>query len=221
MATQLVPFHKPWREVDFTWIDFETTGLDSRARAVQVGIARFSRGRLVDSIGSLVNPQGVAITAEAGAVHGITDAMVADAPTLADFFARADVIALLTDAQPAAYNAPFDRRFAPIDIAQPDWPWADGLSVVRVVDKWARGKGRHKLEAACQRHGITLEKAHDASSDCVAAGLLFAKLAPQVFGTTISIGELLTRQRHAEADQWRDFQSWLANQPPQENGAST
>ena len=160
--------------VPTVWIDTETTGLNPAVdRVVQLGVARLEPGgEQCASLSVLVNPQR-SIPAEATAVHGITEEMVADAASIKD--ALQVVETLIDGAVPGAYNAHFDRSFLPT-LASPDWPWVDGLTVVRHVDRYTRGKGRHKLETACQRHGINLPAAHDAAADAEAAGRLFFQL---------------------------------------------
>jgi DNA polymerase III alpha subunit (gram-positive type) len=217
MSAQPVPYFAPWDSVAIAMIDFETTGLRPGVdRAVEVGIARFEQGQLVAQVGSLIDPARP-IPAEATEVHGITDAMVQGMPALSDFFASAPVRAALHDAQPGAYNSNFDRWFTP-PAALPDWtwPWLDALPVVREVDKFARGQGRHKLSAACKRHGVTLASAHRAADDARAAGELLLKLVPKVFAKAPCLGEVLGWMRQREAEQWVDFQSWLARQPARE-----
>jgi len=217
-------FNKPWSECVVTTIDFETTGLRPGIdRVVQAGLARFEKGVCVASVGSLID--GAPIPAEATAIHGITDEMVADAPTLTTFFEGEDVRALLENAQPAAFNAPFDRQFIP-PWALPDytWPWLDVLSLVRVVDRFERGKGRHKLTASCERHGIELTNAHSAEADAVAAGQLFYKLAHQMANAERgpgTLGKLLHWMQTQEANEWERFHSWLACQPPLQDEAQS
>ncbi len=78
--------------------DLETTGVDvGRDRIVQIGLIRIEPDGGRSSFESLVNPR-IPIPPGATAVHGITDADVADQPTFADllpqvtsFFAEADL----------------------------------------------------------------------------------------------------------------------------------
>jgi DNA polymerase III epsilon subunit-like protein len=225
MASQLIPFHTPWRDVPVCFVDFETTGTrPGHDRAVQVGLVRFERGEVVARAGSLLTP-GFPIPPEATEIHGITNEMVKDAPCIETWFASVGW-ELLKGAQPAAYNAGFDRHFIPpAALEDYAWPWLDAMVVVQVVDRYAKGKGRHKLTTACSRHGIELADAHSALADAEAAGRLFFKLAPQVFdapqeGVSYSIGAALEWTRIQEAKRWADFHSWLAKQPPQPNEAT-
>lgn len=208
------------------WIDTETTGVcPGIDRAVQVGLARFEGGKLVGSGVQRVNP-GIPIPPQATAIHGITDAMVVDMPTIENVFAGEPATVLLTGAQPSGYNANFDRHFVP-PFGDWAWPWLDALSLVRVVDRFERGKGRHRLEAACARHGVKLSKAHDAEADAIAAGELFYALMPKLSDVLrnqtrgpefpdVTMGALLCWQKEQEAAEWFRFNEWLARQPPRD-----
>ncbi|HEU5276802.1 MAG TPA: 3'-5' exonuclease [Xanthobacteraceae bacterium] len=210
-------FHQPWIVVPSCWIDCETTGTrPGTDRPVQIAIVRFEDCKEVGAFWSLVNP-GMPIPAEATAIHGITDEQVAGAPSVADVFALPKVRELLKGAQPAAYNAPFDRHFVPPFGEDWTWPWLDALSIVRVVDRFVKGKGRHRLELTAQRHGIPLGKAHDALDDARAAGSIFYKLAPLHFRKDDPLGHVLRWQRQQEAEEWFRFMDWRAKQPPIEN----
>lgn len=82
-------------------LDTETTDLDGFL--VEIAVVDTTGTPLLDT---LVNP-GVPISPGAQAVHGITDAMVAEAPTFASLFD--DLTALLHGRTVIAYNAAFDR----------------------------------------------------------------------------------------------------------------
>lgn len=94
---------------DIVVVDVETTGwLADAASITEIGAVRLSHGGTVTEFSALVNP-GTPIPPDIVALTGITDAMVARAPTidrvLPKFlaFAGASVI--------AAHNAPFDIGF--------------------------------------------------------------------------------------------------------------
>lgn len=211
---QPVPYHAPWDAVPIAFIDFETTGLlPGVDRVVEVGIARFEGGRFLACIGSRVDP-GVSIPEAATAIHGISNADVRGQPALAEFFAGDPARAALLGAQPGAYNAPFDKWFCPAAaLADWTWPWLDAMVLVAVVDRFAKGKGRHKLTASCERHGVVLSSAHSAQADARAAGELFHVLLPLVFKNRPSIGELLRWTRIEEAKRWADFHDFIGRNP--------
>lgn len=209
-------FNSQWDSVPIVVIDAETTGLRlGRDKACSIAAVRFENGSVVRAVSSLINP-GFPIPEAATAIHGITDAHVASAVTIEQFFDEPNTQLVLSGAQPLAYNAGYDRYFVVPFGEDWTWPWLDCLSLVRKVDKWVKGSGRHKLEATCARHNIELSKAHDAEADATAAGHLFYKLAKAEFPAGYTLGETLDWQRRAEAASWFDFNSWLAKQPPRE-----
>jgi DNA polymerase-3 subunit epsilon len=79
-------------------LDLETTAVDPKtARIVEIGCTKYTPEHTPDSRTRRVNP-GIPIPAEATAIHGITDADVADCPrfasvaaSLLDFLAGADL----------------------------------------------------------------------------------------------------------------------------------
>ena len=96
---------RTWVSKDFVILDTETTGLYSPARIVEISCIDREGNVLVDS---LVNP-GIPIPADASAIHGISDADVADRPSFSDLWP------LVWDAVRNAdcvliYNASYDCR---------------------------------------------------------------------------------------------------------------
>lgn len=207
-------FNQEWNEVPTVFVDVETTGtIPGIDATVQVAVVRFEGGEPVARESSFIEP-GREIPLTAITIHGITNEMVKGAPTLPEFFSRPAVSALLEGAQPGAYNAQFDRAFLPLHLF-PDWswPWLDPLTLVRVVDRFVRGQGRHKLAAACQRREIKIVGAHDAAVDAEAAGRLFYTIVPELDIESPTMGELLAFQREREAGEWFRFNEWMAKQP--------
>lgn len=212
MSLQL--FSRPWEEVPIVVIDVETTGVTPGVdAAVQVALVRFEKRKVVGKFSSLVNPMR-RIPAEATAIHGITDERVRGIEMIDTVFKLPKVRKLLKGAQPAAYNAGFDQRFVPESAFEDwTWPWLDPLVAVRVADRYERGQGRHKLEAACARRGIPIVGAHDALVDAEATGrLLYHVFSELPAIVDQSLGTVLAWQRRTEADQWADFNVWRSKQ---------
>lgn len=95
-----------WRYVPFSAVDTETTGVNEDDKIVELAIVHCQYGGApVIAFSSLINP-GRPIPVEATAVHGITDEMVKDAPTIEDV--AIDVIRALTmaSASPMALLPP-------------------------------------------------------------------------------------------------------------------
>lgn len=213
--------HYPWAEMPLVVIDFETTGLSAENdRVVEMGLAVFDRGELVESKNWLVNPE-MPVPEAASAVHGIRDAMVADAPTFAAAFDEA--LPMLVGKLPAAYNAPFDRAFLRAEFARlgrevpegvhalsDDLAWIDPLVWVREIQKYDKGK---KLTDAARRLRIDLTNAHRAESDAIAAGRVMLELAKRGrISERVPTGyaDLLARQTQLSEQQAADFAAWKA-----------
>jgi DNA polymerase-3 subunit epsilon len=141
------------REIIF---DTETTGLDPRDdRVIEFGgiemVNRFPTGR---TFHVYINAQGKTVNPEALAVHGISDADLADKPTF-DAVAE-DLIAFIDGATLIAHNAGFDVGFLNAEFARLGHPPLDpGL----VVDTLALARRKHpmgpnSLDALCRRYGI-------------------------------------------------------------------
>lgn len=85
-------------------LDTETTGLDGSAEICQIAILGIDGTVYLDT---LVKPTR-SIPKQATNIHGITDAMVANAPTMEALYDQ--IIALLSDRQVIIYNADYDVR---------------------------------------------------------------------------------------------------------------
>lgn len=107
-----------WRAGLWASVDIETTGAGPEDCIVEIAVVLWGAGRRAAqaSWSALVNPM-MPIPAEATAVHGITDAMVRDLPTIESH--RADIERLLDDADIVtgynlyAFDEPFIERELP------------------------------------------------------------------------------------------------------------
>jgi DNA polymerase-3 subunit epsilon len=162
------------REVIF---DTETTGFDpaSGDRMVEIGciemVNKVATGR---TFHAYFHPER-AMPAAAEAVHGLTDAFLADKPL---FAARAaELLEFLGDAPLVAHNAGFDFGFLNAELTR------CGLGPVgleRMVDTVALARVKHpgaklSLDALCARYGV------DRSHRTLHGALLDAELLAQVY----------------------------------------
>src|SRR5690349_5684446 len=92
-----------------TIVDVETTGTSpQRDKIIEIGILRIEEGKIVDSLNTLVNPQGY-IPPEITLLTGIHSEQLEQAPT---FYALKDRIReLFQDSIFVAHNARFDYSF--------------------------------------------------------------------------------------------------------------
>ncbi len=163
-------------ELPFVAVDVETTGLapSDGHRVCEIALLRFLRGTVVDSLVSFVNPLRP-ISPGASAVNGITEEMVAGAPTFPDLFPR--ISTFLGEDTTVFHNAPFDLSFLQMEarLAGGEWPGnpvIDTLSLARRTRLFRD----HSLPAICGRLGIGAAF-HRAEADAYAAGKLLLALA--------------------------------------------
>ena len=141
------------REIIF---DTETTGLDSREdRIIEFGgielVNKFPTGR---TFHQYINAQGRTVNPEALAVHGISDADLADKPTFPQI--AEDLVSFLDGAMLVAHNANFDIGFLNAEFVRLGMPAVDPG---RVIDTLALARRKHpmgpnSLDALCRRYGI-------------------------------------------------------------------
>lgn len=151
----------------FVAIDFETANADL-ASICQVGIVTFDDGKVVESWGSLVNPQDYFdwINIE---IHGIDEVAVKDSPTFQQIYT--EIVARLKDNVVVSHTS-FDRTALSQAIGKhklSDIPcnWLDSARVVRRAwPQWSRSG--YGLNNVCSELGISY-KAHDAVEDARAA----------------------------------------------------
>ncbi len=173
---------RPLDEIDFVIVDVETTGwTPGAAQITEIGAVRIRAGRQLGQFSSLVNPGG-AIPERVAALTGISDAMVAAAPPLAEVlpaflaFARGCVL--------TAHNAPFDVGFLMAAGQACDLPWPD-FPVVDTVElaHWVLGEDEVpncKLSTLAAFFGARTTPQHRALADALATADVLMGLLPRL-----------------------------------------
>jgi DNA polymerase-3 subunit epsilon len=202
--------------------DLETTGVDvDTSRIVSACVAVIDdEGNVITRWDWLADP-GIEIPEGAAAVHGITteraraegrpaELVVAEvAQTLRVLFATGHPVVV--------YNAPYDltlldrecRRYG-IDPIEHAHPVIDPLVMDKAVDRYRKGK--RTLEVTAERYGVTLDDAHDAGADAIAAGRVAQSLQrayPEELD--VSAPDLHGRQETWYAEQAASFQDYIRN----------
>jgi DNA polymerase-3 subunit epsilon/CBS domain-containing protein len=173
-------YSTPLIALDAVALDTETTGLDARtARLVQIAALPLAAGRMrpEDRFERLVNP-GVPIPAATVAVHGITDATVADAPAFGDIAATLE--AYIGRAIVIGYAVAYDltvleREYRLAGRPVPAFRALDVRTLARLASPSLADYG---LEALCAWLGIEIRRRHTALGDARAAGEVFLALVP-------------------------------------------
>ncbi|MBC7892930.1 MAG: 3'-5' exonuclease [Sphingobacteriaceae bacterium] len=156
-------------------IDVETTGMvKGPARMTEIAIFRHDGARVVDCFHSLLNP-GHAIPPFISHLTGITNAMVADAPTFADV--AHEVLACTQDAVFIAHNVHFDFGFLKKEFAWLGHSYQRPLlCTVQLSRRIFPGFPSYSLGKLCRSLDIELVDRHRAKGDAAATTRLFELL---------------------------------------------
>jgi DNA polymerase III subunit epsilon len=148
----------------YVLLDLETTGgnpLD--CRITEIAAVRVENGLEVARWSTLVNP-GTRIPPLIQGLTGISDAMVADAPSFDEV--GATLLKLLDGAVLVAHNVRFDHGFLMQEYARMDVALrVKTLCTVRLSRKLYPQHKSHGLDAIMQRHGLTTLSRHRAMGD--------------------------------------------------------
>lgn len=161
------------RERPFVILDTETTGIDTTAEAVEIAITS-SKGAVL--LNTLIKPVGN-VSEVAFKVHGITNEMLIDAPTIAEVLPS--IYDAVKDHIVVTYNAPFDIRILDQSCAARALPhlpnygsqgffcamleystWANKFDIMRQGNRFI------SLLNAIRREGLQPREAHRALGDC-------------------------------------------------------
>ncbi|MBY0305649.1 MAG: DNA polymerase III subunit epsilon [Sphingomonas sp.] len=162
------------REIVF---DTETTGLSfsNGDRLVEIGcVELFNRVETGQTYHAYFHPERP-MAPEAQAIHGLSDAFLADKPLFAENCD--DLLEFLGDSPLVAHNASFDFGFLNGELKRCG---RQMLSLSRMIDTVAMARTRHpgakhSLDALCTRFGI------DRSHRVLHGALLDAQLLAQVY----------------------------------------
>ena len=158
-------------------IDFETTGLSPAYgdRATEVAIVLVERGRVVDRFQSLMNA-GVRIPFFITQLTGITNAMVAAAPDIAQVMARAS--RFVGNAPMVAHNAAFDRKFWVGELARLGLPAPQPFACTLLVSRRLYPQApNHRLGSLVDYHHLPRTgAAHRALADAEMAAELLGQI---------------------------------------------
>jgi len=144
-------------------VDFETTGLSSSKRAVEVAWFELNeKFEIIDEQSSLINPM-IPIPWDASKIHGITDEMVADSPTLDEFiedicenpFASSNVCVI---AHNLSFDLPLFRKYCGGVVE---------LCTLKLTRKVFVELPNHKLETISKHLDFPTENSHRARSDAL------------------------------------------------------
>ena len=188
----------PMEDLPVVVLDTETTGLDvAKDRIVSLGALRM-QGKIAFrhvTLDRLVNP-GVPIPAASTTVHGITDTMVAAAPTLADL--HPDLVDFLEGCVLVGHNIGFDGALLRAECGRVGLPWPEPrmLDTGHLAAALFPDMTDLSLESIAARTGVETRGRHTALGDCLVTAEIFAKLIALMADcdtTTFGAAEALAR----------------------------
>ncbi len=174
-------------------LDFETTGLDVRQdRITQIGIVMMTGGRIHDTpqINQMINP-GIPIPPTAERITGISDADVADAPPLAEYFEQ--LREALSGRVVVGHHIAFDLAVLRHEAARLGVEWSDppALDLAELIGAMVPSLPDLGLETVAGHLGVTIGKRHDALGDAMAVAECLARLMPELRNADIrTLGEV-------------------------------
>jgi DNA polymerase-3 subunit epsilon len=148
-------------------VDLETTGANaSWDRVTEIAVIEVDDGEISGEWSTLVNPE-TAIPPAIQALTGISNAMVADAPTFGDL-AR-ELHERLGGRVIVAHNARFDYGFLRQEFERAGIRYAARtLCTVKLSRRLYPGHARHNLDSLIERHGLRCHARHRALGDAEA-----------------------------------------------------
>ena len=146
------------------FLDLETTGATAHVdRITEIGLVEVDQGRQIGEWSSLVNPERP-IPPLIESLTGITDAMVAKAPTFAEL--APGLYQRLAGKTLVAHNARFDFGFLRNEFRRVGLNYApDVLCTVRLSRRLYPQERRHNLDSVIERHGLSCDNRHRALAD--------------------------------------------------------
>ena len=162
---------------DLIAFDLETTGLNpSSDEIIEVGLARFRDGQVVEQFQSLVKPSQP-IPADITHLTNIHQEDVDDAPGIDHILP--DMRSFFADTPVIAHNVGFDRSFLrKHDLLEHN----DAIDTFELASIVMPSAPRYSLGSLVTQIGVSLERAHRALDDAVATGQLYWHLWQRLCG---------------------------------------
>lgn len=164
---------------NFVAIDTETTGLKPGGHdIIEIAAIKFINYRPVEILHTYLKPRKQ-IPEDASAVNGITDDMVANAPTFSEI--KPSLQEFIGDLPIVAHNAPFDINFLYVSGLNLDSHNGKVYDTLDLSKKKVRACDGQKLEdyklgTICEELNIGCTSYHNAAADTLACGLLFVDI---------------------------------------------
>ena len=157
-------------DTTFVVLDLETTGgSPTNSKITEIGAVKVKGGEIIGEFQSFVNPE-TSIPPFISVLTGITDAMVAMAPTIGEVFATLlEFIGSPLESVLVAHNAPFDLGFlkSAAETLKYSWPKYEVIDTAK-ISRYALTKddvSNFKLATLAKYFGAHTDPDHRALSD--------------------------------------------------------
>lgn len=173
----------PLERLPVAALDTETTGLvPSHDRIVAIGGVRLYGATIyrAAALDRLARPD-VPVPARASAIHGLTDAMLADAPPFAALVE--DLLRLIEKAVPLGHNIGFDLTIIAAECRRAGIEWtppSHSLCTLRLAAALDPEEEALDLEAVAARYGLDPLGRHSALGDSLLTAALWQRMLPRL-----------------------------------------
>lgn len=157
-------------------LDTETTGLDyTKEKLVEFAAVRLENGKIKDEFQTLINPQQH-IRKSSIAIHGITQEMVADAPTESEAIPK--ILEFMGDYPMVAHNAIFDYSFINEATKRVTGHGINNerIDTQQMFKEVFPDLESHGLNALTEKFKVDLTNRHRAMGDTMGLALAYPKL---------------------------------------------
>jgi DNA polymerase-3 subunit epsilon len=192
----------PLRELPVVVLDLETTGLDAQNdRMVSIGAVRARGNRLYrgDVFDWLVAP-GIRIPERSTKIHGITDAMVAEAPPFAAL--HGEILHFIVGQIVVGHNIGFDLAVLAAESERADCPWPapQSIDLLRIAAMLEPRQTDMTLDATARRWGVAISGRHTALGDALVTAELWSSAVARLASAGVTtFGEALAYQSQAKS----------------------
>lgn len=156
---------------NYVCVDVETTGLNPKVeKIIEIGAVKVINGEMTDRFQSFMNP-GRKLEARIVALTGITDEMIADAPTAKEVMPRFQEFC--GDLPIMGHNLSFDYGFLKRAMVNERLTFEkQGLDTLKIARKYLPELESRSLESLCKHFQIE-HTAHRALGDALATSRLY------------------------------------------------
>ncbi len=200
-------------EIEFSVIDFETTGLDANLhRAIEIAIVKVKNKKIIDTWASLINPEQQ-IPYFITQLTGISNAEVLHAPNFTEIAEQ--IFGLLDNTVVVAHNLNFDKKFLLNEFRRTETPppFFQELCTLRLSKKMFPKLRSKSLEKVGKHLRIQHKNVHRALGDATVTAKILIRMIKRLQSENDieNIDDLLRYQNKSNSELPKYISKTLAN----------